>query len=161
VFPKELHAQVDGCTNTLTQTTENQRSQARVMGDYYRKLLATGHGSLFRCPGPLPGATCRYVRVESRRLDHARTHEAKWFRLVNRSSALCERSRPMGSHHTYEHSHRCRLSIGHMSKRVKRQPSPCPKQGTALSSPSPRRRWDFPCRVVKLNLPSCIKPGHH
>jgi hypothetical protein len=44
---------------------------------------------------------------------------------------------------------RFRRSIAQLFKTSKRRPTPCPKQRTALSSQSPRRGWDFPCRNVK------------
>jgi hypothetical protein len=48
MFPQEPRELAGGCMHTLTQTTENRSSQARVRGDYYVPSLAIGQGSLSR-----------------------------------------------------------------------------------------------------------------
>jgi hypothetical protein len=79
MLPREPHLQVSGCMHNLTGTTQVQVSKqalpvSRVLGYYYRKLLAIGHTSL-SCVLPL--LTGRYVSATSHRLDRAPTHEAK------------------------------------------------------------------------------------
>jgi hypothetical protein len=52
MFSQELHTEVDGCIHSLTKTTPVQTryplSVVRVLGDYYRLSLMTGHNCLSR-----------------------------------------------------------------------------------------------------------------
>jgi hypothetical protein len=90
MFPQESHEQVGGCTTNLTQTTQVQTSTSgSPCGPYHRLLKeASCHWTQFfiLCP-TRSRATCRYVRVESHRLSHARTHEARYLAF----RALCQR----------------------------------------------------------------------
>lgn len=54
MFPQEPHSSVGDCAYNQTQTTENQSSQARVLGYYYVPSLSIEHGSLSRAL-PLQG----------------------------------------------------------------------------------------------------------
>jgi hypothetical protein len=103
MFPQELHTEMDGCMHNLTKTTLVQTRYplpvARVLGDYYRLSLTTGHGCLSHIQR-LSGTACRYVRVESPRLDHARIHEAKCQRFWSQAAASFwdEQARPLSGH---------------------------------------------------------------
>ncbi len=153
MFPQEPHEQVGGCTTNQTQTTESTHSQARVRGDYYRPFLATGHGCLARVQA-LAGTAGRYVGTRESPFPFTNRNEAKGCGLSNRVCGCTEGAGQRTLDRTYERTQ------PDWNKGIRETypcqafwpgkgfcPSLAPK-GTALSSQSPRRGWDFPRRLL-------------
>ena len=141
MFPQEPHTHVGGCTTNLTQTTQVPTRQtlpvARVLGDYYRKPLPIGRRSLSGCP-TLAGATSRYVRGESPRLYHARTHEAKCSRLCKPFLSVLmggagQRALTVPTSTTQRFTH----IVVHMFQKCKRLSSPLAPNKERHSHPNP------------------------
>jgi hypothetical protein len=139
VFPQELHWHVDGCMHTLTRTTENQSSQARVRGYYYVPSNA------LRC-----GSLSRILPLRGRFVDTLVSQVLAWYRAPTHEAT----SR---AHHITLH---CRVSLEGAGQRACTVPTSTTNTvlcfALLTSSPTGAEKWKpiHPCPKERMALSS-------
>ncbi len=154
MFPQEPHSCVGGCTNNLTQTTENRSSQARVRGYYYVPSLAIEHGSLSLA---LPLRE-QFVDTSVLQVYASFMHQHMRRLLSKRNTSMPCVSGRMQANGLVPYllsatNTVIRISstylFCHRGQKAEMPLCPSPIIGRALSSQSLKRRWDFPYPFVK------------
>jgi len=137
VLPWKPRSNAGGCTNKLTQTTENQSSQGRVRPYYYFDSKSL----------------CRYVGATSLRLDPAPTQEATFERAKHSNAVHVWKDAGQractvpAERYQHGYSHEALQDYSNTEPGKWKPIHPCSRQGTALSSQSASWEMGLPVPV--------------
>ena len=153
MFQQGPHERVGGCSTD--QTADNTGASALSTscspcpGDYYVPSLAIGPGSLslsYPCGDRSLIHWCSQsssvfvYNTRGERFDASSAMLPAFVRAEQDNGLVPYlRAQPSFTH-----------ILVHLFRMCKRPPGPCSKQGTALSSQSSQRGWDFPCQMLNL-----------